>query len=534
MIAVTKLVEAERKINVTNSDSSASGRAAEPPDAHPSDAAQVSSSPPPKVDSEDIVEPENALQELGFDDLPPALQQAARRAGWSDLMPVQAKTIPYMLAGRDLMVQSRTGSGKTGAFLLPIFDRLDPDNAQCQALVLVPTRELARQVVTAAEVLSEGMGLRPTAVYGGVSYGPQLEAFELGAHLVVGTPGRILDHLLKRNLTLDRLEILVFDEADRMLSMGFYPDMKRLQQYLPGRPIRGAMFSATFPPHVRGLAAEFLEQPEFLSLSRDRIHVAETEHVFYDVPAMKKDRYLMRIIEIENPASAIIFCNTKANVRYLSLVLRRFGYDADELSSDLPQAAREKVLDRVREGTLRFLVATDVAARGIDIHELSHVIQYEVPKDRDDYVHRVGRTGRAGATGEAITLVSGLEKLHLQHIARSFNIDMQERTPPTDEDVQKIVAERVTTLLETRLRDRGALPTERMQRFIPLARALGETDDEVAIIAMLLDDTYQESLHGVPVPPSPEESWRTERSAPQPRQKRHRGRSGRHRGRRSR
>ena len=446
-------------------------------------------------DDSDRIEPENALPEMTFEELSPVMQSAAHRAGWTSLMPVQAKAVPYVLANRDLMVQSKTGSGKTGAFLLPLIERIDPTLACCQALILVPTRELAQQVMDEAKLLAGDAGIEATAVYGGVAYGPQLDAFQRGAPLVVGTPGRILDHLLKRNLTLDGLKMFVFDEADRMLSMGFYPDMKRLQEFMPGSGINGYMYSATFPQVVLSLAHEFLESPDFLSLSKDRIHVAETVHSFCDVPAMDKDRALMRIIEVENPGSAIIFCNTKSNVRYVAVVLKRFGYDADELSSDLNQSAREKVLGRLRESKLRFLVATDVAARGIDIHLLSHVIQYEPPQDPEDYIHRVGRTGRAGATGEALTLVSGLEKMQLTHIARRFEIDLQEVPAPTDEQVQQIVGERVTALLEARLRDRSPLRKERMRRFVPLARSLGESSDEVALLALMLDDFYQESLH---------------------------------------
>jgi ATP-dependent RNA helicase DeaD len=457
---------------------------------------------------EDLVEPEDSLPELALEELPEPLQKAAARAGWPQLTPVQSKAIPYLLAGRDLMVQSRTGSGKTGAFVLPILERIDTEDLRCQALVLVPTRELARQVVAHAETLFGTDRLQPVAVYGGVDYGPQIEAFRRGAPLVVGTPGRILDHLLKGALSLEGLKILVFDEADRMLSMGFYPDMKRLQEFLPSHHVNGQMFSATYPSRVLRLAGQFLDTPEFLSLSQDHVHVAATEHVFYDVPAMKKDRNLVRIIEIENPTSALIFCNTKANVHYVSVVLRRFGYDADELSSDLSQNAREKVLGRVRRGKLRFLVATDVAARGIDISELSHVIQYEPPEDPEAYIHRVGRTGRAGATGVAITLVSGIERIELNHIAKRFGIDMDERTPPTPEEVEEIVTERVTTLLEAKLRERDRLQKERMQRFMPLARELGQTEDEVAIVAMLLDDYYQESLHAGPEEPGTNEAAR--------------------------
>lgn len=447
---------------------------------------------------ENIVEPVNPLAPLSLADIPKSLQDGAARANWDKLMSVQSRSIPYMLAKRDLMVQSRTGSGKTGAFVLPMLEMLDIRIDACQALVLVPTRELCVQVAREAEILGSAVVLRTVAVYGGVSYVPQIEAFRRGAHLVVGTPGRVLDHLMKRTLVLDQLRMLIFDEADRMLSMGFYPDMKQVQRYLPNRKRNGYMFSATFPSHVLRLAGEFLGHPEFLSLSRDHVHVATTEHVYYVVPAMEKDRALVRIIEVENPTSAIIFCNRKDQVHFVNVVLQRFGYDADELSADLSQRQRERVLDRVRKGTLRFLVATDVAARGIDIPDLSHVIQYDTPEDPEAYVHRAGRTGRVGATGEAITLVAGREQKELLHIAGRFEINMQERLLPSDEDVETIVSQRVTALLEARLRARDTLQLERMQRFVPLARSLATNCDEPTLMAMLLDDYYQATLHAPP------------------------------------
>src|ERR1051325_2825420 len=281
------------------------------------------------------------------------------RAGWKTLTPVQARAVPCLLAGRDMMIQARTGSGKTGAFVLPMLERLDPAQRHVQAVVLVPTRELARQVWQNADTLFGGSGLESVAIYGGVSYGSQIAALRKGAHVVVGTPGRVLDHLLKGTLVLDQIRMLIFDEADRMLSMGFYPDMKEIQRYLPRHAINACMFSATFPTYVIHLAHEFIREPEFISLSSDHVHVTNTEHVFYTSPGMDKDRALIRIIEIENPASAVIFCNTKQRVHYLSIVLQRFGYDADELTADLAQKHREKVLERVRRGTLRVLVATD-------------------------------------------------------------------------------------------------------------------------------------------------------------------------------
>lgn len=470
-----------------------------------------------------VTEPENPLPRLSFDDLPGTLQRAAGRAGWTSLMPVQAMAIPYVMEGRDLMVHSRTGSGKTGAFVLPLLELLDPREATCQALVLVPTRELARQVHATAETLFDGTDLRTVAVYGGVGYGPQLEALKQGAHLVVGTPGRILDHLQRRSMVLKHLRVLIFDEADRMLSVGFYPDMVALEAYLPKKR-RGFMFSATYPTIVRSLAQQFLDRPEMLSLSHGHEHVAETDHIAYEVPTLDKSRCLVRIIEIENPSSAIVFCNTKANARLVATVLKRFGYDADHLSSDLSQAAREKVLERVYKGKLRFLVATDVAARGIDITGLSHVVLYDFPEDPESYIHRTGRTGRAGASGEAISLVDAVEGLKLKAVARQYKIDIEMRPAPTDDDVEAIVAERVTAMLEGELRGLDKLVAERMQRMLPLARRLGEDDEERAVIAMLLDQYYQSSQHAKPELPMIRPAEVEGESADHPRRRRRRRR----------
>jgi len=478
-----------------------------------------STATPPAVSDE--------LPTITVDQLPAHIADAARRAGWSKLMPVQVRAIPYLLDGQDVMIQARTGSGKTGAFLLPMLERLDPNKAACQALILVPTRELAHQVWHEAEVLCAGAGLRTVAVYGGVGYGPQIDALNQGAHIVVGTPGRILDHLLKRTLVLNELELLIFDEADRMLSMGFYPDMREIQRYLPNRRINACMFSATFPPQVMRTAHQFLHEPEFITLSSAHVHVAETAHIFYTVPDMGRERSLVRIIEVENPESAIIFCNTKVNVHFVTVVLQRFGYDADELSADLSQADRERVLERVRKGTLRFLVATDVAARGLDIPELSHVIQYEPPEDVENYIHRAGRTGRAGAAGVAITLVSRVDKGVLDRAVKHYKLPIIERALPTEQEVETVVAERLTALLEARLRDRDKLQAERSQRFARLARSLMETDEQMAIITMLLDDTYQQALHAPVAPPEPLEAKPTPKISKSERRPRKRSRGRR-------
>ncbi len=447
--------------------------------------------------------PLEELAEATLADLPEKLRQGVADAGWSELMPVQAKAIPYLFAQRDMMIQSRTGSGKTGAYLLPILELINPREPVTQALIMVPTRELAHQVAAEAETLGRATNVHSVAIYGGVGYAEQLAAFQSGAHLVVGTPGRVLDHLLRRSMSLDKLKFLVFDEADRMLSMGFYPDMRRVQSYLPETHVSTFMFSATFPPQVVRLADQFLHQPGFLNLSSDHIHVTEIEHVYYTVPGIDKDRGLVRIIEVENPPSALIFCNTKVRVEYVTVVLQRFGYDADQLTSDLSQGVRENVLERVRRGQLRFLVATDVAARGIDLPELSHVIQYEPPEDPEAYIHRSGRTGRAGGSGTAISLVHPVERSAILRIGKRYTIDLQERPLPSDEDVERVVSERIIALLEARLRGRDRLQTERMQRFVALAGNLGELPEGANLLAMLLDDYYQNTFHA-PVAPADE------------------------------
>ena len=325
-----------------------------------------------------------------------------------------------------------------------------------------------------------------------------MEGLRQGAHLVVGTPGRVLDHLLRRTLTLDALRMLVFDEADRMLSIGFYPDMKEVQRYLPKKRVPTCLFSATYPPHVLKLAGEFLTDPSMLSLSQTQVHVAEVQHVFCECKSMDKDRALVRLLETENPSSAIIFCNTKANVHYVAEVLKGFGYNAEELSADLSQSRREEVLNATRQGLVRFLVATDVAARGIDIPELSHVILYEPPEDHESYIHRAGRTGRAGAAGTVISLVDVMQKMELERIGRHYKIQLIPRDTPSDADVAHVVAARLTALLEARYRKLTGLQRERVQRFSDIARALATAqpgdEDQNPLLAMLLDQCYQDSL----------------------------------------
>lgn len=439
---------------------------------------------------------DNRIPPITIDELPPTLKAAVANAGWSKLMPVQSKAVPYVLAGHDVMVQSRTGSGKTGGFILPTINKLDPTINACQALVLVPTRELANQVAAEARMLVGDSGAQVVAVYGGVAYGPQRAAFRSGAHLVIGTPGRVLDHLDGGTFSLEGLQTLIFDEADRMLSVGFYPDMKAVQRHLPKRKVHTLMFSATFPPHVIRLANEFLEEPVVLSLSSDHVHVTDVQHIVYKLDNKHhKDDVLTRLIELENPNSAIIFCNTKTKVNYVTVVLQRYGFNADQLSGDLTQNARERVLTNVRAGNVRFLVATDVAARGIDIPDLSHVIQYDVPQHPETYIHRAGRTGRAGASGTAIMLVELLDQINLGRINKEYDIDMQELAPPAEGSTLDMIEQRARTSIRAKYRQLDTNTRGCLDDYESMVELLTMDNDGLRALAMLIDDFYQNEIH---------------------------------------
>lgn len=435
-----------------------------------------------------FAEPDPALPEATLSTLPHSVQDAVKTAGWNSIMPVQKKAIPYMLEGRDIIVQSRTGSGKTGAFLLPLFELIDTTLPETQALILCPTRELARQIHEEfTRMVGEDSELRPALVYGGVRFKKQIDALTEGAHVVIGTPGRILDHLYKKSFTLRSLTALIFDEADEMLSMGFLPAMKEMRRFLP-KDRRTFMFSATMPPRVRSLAEDFLYDPGFLSLSVGQVSVDAIEHRYYVVDQMEKDRVLVRLFEMESPDSAIVFVNTKKDVEYLVQFLKNYGFDASSITGDLDQKERERVMDRIRRGDLRFLIATDVAARGIDISDLGYVFMYDVPQDPEYFVHRAGRTARAGKAGISIVLVSNTEKTPLLRITRKFGIEIGEFPLPSQEEVERRSAERVTVQLEGAYRTKTNLDKERLQKFIPLVEQLATEEPE--LLALLVDEIY--------------------------------------------
>jgi ATP-dependent RNA helicase DeaD len=433
------------------------------------------------------------LPPMDFAEYSPELAKAIKAKGWEKPMAVQSGVAPYLLNGIDAIVQSRTGSGKTAAFLLPLCEKLAGSKQQCQALILVPTRELASQVFNELNSLSEFIDVDGTAIYGGSSYKPQFEALKKGVRIVVGTPGRILDHLMKGSLDLKHLKFLIFDEADEMLSMGFYKDMVKIGEYVPRKRV-SAMFSATMPESVKRLAGRFLQEPEFLTFSGDGIHVSNMDHLFYITDPMQKDRIMMRIIEMEDPQSAIVFCNTRSEVEYVSALLKRFGYDADQISGDLNQNAREAVMKRLKNNDLRFLVATDVAARGIDISNLEYVFIYDMHKDTDQYIHRAGRTARAGNRGIAISLVNQMEAIDLKKFARKAGIDLEERAVPSEEQLQSFLSQKLSARLEAELRDFTTAQKERSKRYKGVLDEIASSENSEEIILMLLNNYHIEMI----------------------------------------
>ncbi|HKC52242.1 MAG TPA: DEAD/DEAH box helicase [Myxococcota bacterium] len=441
-------------------------------------------------------EPPQPPEELtGFDSFSEPIRRAVTEMGWSAPMPVQRRVTPVMRRGRDLITQAMTGSGKTGAFGLPALEIVDPDLRAAQVLVLAPTRELALQIENELKLMAKYLEIGTIAVYGGTAYGPQLEAFARGAQIVVGTPGRLLDHLGSGNLKLDKLRVLIFDEADELLSLGFWPDMRELQKYIPKRRLTG-LFSATMPQRVVSLARVFLHEPEFVSLTEGGVRAPEEiEHWHYVVPANAKEQALLRILRFEEPDSALVFCNTRDDVRFVSRYLQRNEIDADMIQGEMTQAAREAVMKRIKAGELRVLVATDVAARGIDISDLSHVISYTSPVTPEVYTHRTGRTGRAGKSGTAISLVSGLDIGNFRTLQKVNRIVIPERKLPSEGDVARREAERLQVEIEHHLRD---VPTSdrqaREETHLPTVESLAATPQGKRLLAAVLYE-YLEHRH---------------------------------------
>lgn len=376
---------------------------------------------------------EMSFNELGLSD---AVNKALAEMGFEAPTPIQQQTIPSILSGRDLVGQAQTGTGKTAAFGIPILETIAIRERTIQAIVLCPTRELAIQVT--GELMKMGRfidGLHVVPVYGGQSISHQLKALKRGAHVVVGTPGRVIDHLKRGTLKLDGLRMAVLDEADEMLNMGFREDIETILSFTKG-PVQTVMFSATVSKPIREIMKRFMNKPETVTFERETITAAGVDQYVVEVRDSVRIEAICRFMDMKNYRLGLVFCNTKRQTESLSRELQASGYAAEVINGDLRQSQRDQVMNRFRKGEIDMLVATDVAARGIDVEEIDVVFNYDIPQDPEYYVHRIGRTGRAGRTGTAITFASGRKLRQLRYIEKQNKIKLKPLAMPSVGDVQ--------------------------------------------------------------------------------------------------
>ena len=408
--------------------------------------------------------------------LRPELLRAVTELGYEEPTPIQMNAIPALLAGRDVLGQAQTGTGKTAAFALPMLQGLDTPSNVIQGLVIVPTRELATQVAEAIFRYGQHLGVRVLPVYGGQAYSRQLSRLERGVHVVVGTPGRLIDLIERRALHLNAVQYLVLDEADEMLDMGFIEDVETILRETPSER-QTALFSATLPPTIRGLAEKYMSKPQEVIISRKTMTVPQVEQRYYFVHENSKLAALTRLLEVEDVTSGLVFARTKLGAAGLAEQLLGRGYAAEAIYGDLTQDMRETTLRRFRSGHLQLLIATDVVARGVDIQDVSHVINYDIPYDAEDYVHRIGRTGRAGRSGIAITLVSPRDQRRLKYIELFIKQTIPRATLP---DKQAVYTRRNERFLD-RLAD--VLNSEDLSRERALLDELAATGVDLMDIA---------------------------------------------------
>lgn len=413
--------------------------------------------------------------------LPESLRRAIQERGYAAPTPVQAAVYTPATEGRDCVVQARTGTGKTAAFGMPLIgSRVRSRKRSCQALILCPTRELALQITKELQALAEHSELNVVSVYGGAPMQPQIDALANSPHIVVGTPGRVLDHLKRQTLHIQDLRAFVLDECDEMLSMGFLPQIDDVWQQLP-QGHQTLLFSATLPKEVSKIAETRLRQPEFITLSGDHIGALSIQHFVY-ISHGNKVGDLLQIIDVEDPESAIIFCNTKDETKRVAKALQDRGFASDWLNADLGQSDRERVMRATQESKLRFLVCTDVAARGIDISHLTHVINFDFPDSSEQYVHRTGRTGRAGRMGTAISLVSPTAIGDLYYLRLKYKIHPVERALPTQQERQ--TREEADVVASVSLKYAAPHPEH---PYRAVARRLLTHDEAESIVAGLLE-----------------------------------------------
>jgi ATP-dependent RNA helicase DeaD len=408
--------------------------------------------------------------------LSPGLLETVAELGYEEPTPIQEQTIRLLIEGRDVIAQAQTGTGKTAAFAIPIVECVDPDDRHVQALVMAPTRELAVQVAEATHRLGRSKGLSVLPVYGGQPIQRQLHVLARGVQVVIGTPGRLLDHLRRGTLDLAHVRYVILDEADEMLDMGFIEDIESILDTVP-ETRQMALFSATIPPRIAALAQKYLHDPVRVTIAPTELTIPAIEQYYVEVTPRNRLDSLTRILDHDEPESAIIFARTKRDVDELGEALQSRGFDAETLHGDLNQVQRDRVMNRFRSNQVELLVATDVAARGLDISGVTHVFNYAIPEDAEAYVHRIGRTGRAGKTGKAITFVQPNEIRLLRIIQRIIGQKINPLRLPTLADVEARRREALKASLRERIEQGNLTP------YLDLVTELAEEFDLAEIAA---------------------------------------------------
>lgn len=416
------------------------------------------------------------FQEMG---LSSPVIRATENMGFEEMTPIQELAIPVALAGRDIIGQAQTGTGKTTAFGIPLIEKADSNNGNIQGLVITPTRELAVQVAGELNRIGQFKGIRSLPVYGGQDINRQIRALKGSPEIIVGTPGRLMDHMRRRTIRLQNVRFVVLDEADEMLNMGFIEDIETILSEVPGER-QTMLFSATMPRPIQELAGRFMKTPEFIGIKSKEITVPNTEQHYYEVQERQKFDVLCRLLDIQSPDSAIVFGRTKRRVDELFEALNKRGYSAEGIHGDLTQYKRDSVMRNFRSGVTEILVATDVAARGLDFSGITHIYNFDIPQDPESYVHRIGRTGRLGKPGLAITFVTPRELDHLRLIEKIIKRKISRKPNPTFNEAiegrQRISVEKLMRAVE--IEDTSA--------YKGIVRELLEENDSVTLLSAAL------------------------------------------------
>ncbi len=432
------------------------------------------------------------MEKLRFDEMEfsEAVMKGIRDMGFEEMSPIQSQAIPILLQGIDVIGQAQTGTGKTAAFGIPLLEMVDVSVKKTQALILCPTRELSVQVAEELTNLAKHVkGLNILPVYGGQPIERQLKGLKAGVQIVVGTPGRVIDHIRRKTIKTDSIKYMVLDEADEMFDMGFRDDIELVMNTLP-KERQTIFFSATMPDEIRQFAKKFQKDPQYIKVVHKELTVPKVEQSYYEVRSQMKTEILSRLIDIYNPKLTLVFCNTKKKVDELTTELQSRGYLADGLHGDLKQNQRDMVMNKFRKSTIDILVATDVAARGLDVDDIDLVVNYDLPQDEENYVHRIGRTARAGRSGRAFSFVSGREIYKLKDIQKYTKTTIERREIPTLKDIQAKYTESVQDKIKQEIE---AIEENDLTKYNSILDALlleeySSFDIALALLKMYLDE----------------------------------------------